>query len=90
MYDFRSGKLPIFTILKIKDMKNFTITIPDNKENIFVEMMKSISFVKKIEAANDISIFEEHQEIVRKRIQRMEEHPESCLNWEDIERKIKL
>ena len=30
-------------------MKNFTITIPDNKENIFIEMMKSISFVKKIE-----------------------------------------
>lgn len=29
-------------------MKNFTITIPDNKESIFVEMMKSISFVKKI------------------------------------------
>ena len=49
-------KLLIFTILKITDMKNFTITIPDNKENIFIEMMKSISFVKKIEAANDISI----------------------------------
>ena len=71
-------------------MKNFTITIPDNKENIFIEMMKSISFVKKIEAANDISISEEHQEIVRKRIHRMDEHPESCLSWEDIEHKIKL
>ena len=83
-------KLLIFTILKITDMKNFTITIPDNKENIFIEMMKSISFVKKIEAANDISISEEHQEIVRKRIHRMDEHPESCLSWEDIEHKIKL
>ena len=71
-------------------MKNFTITIPDNKENIFIEMMKSISFVKKIEAANDISISEEHQKIVHTRIQRMEDHPESCLSWEDIERKIKL
>ena len=30
-------------------MKNFTITIPDNKATIFIEMMKSISFVKKIE-----------------------------------------
>ena len=71
-------------------MKNFTITIPDNKENIFIEMMKSISFVKKIEAANDLNISKEHQEIVRKRIQRMEERPERCLSWEDIERKIKL
>ena len=71
-------------------MKNFTITIPDNKENIFIEIMKSISFVKKIEPTNDLIIPEEQQEIVRKRIQRMEEHPESCLNWEEIESKIKL
>lgn len=71
-------------------MKNFTITIPDNKENIFIEMMKSISFVKKIEAANEITISEEHQKIVRRRIKLMEKHPESCMNWEDIERKIKL
>lgn len=83
-------KLLIFTIQKFKIMKNFTITIPDNKENIFIEMMRSISFVKKIEAVNDISISEEHQKIVQIRIQHMEEHPESGLSWEDIERKIKL
>lgn len=71
-------------------MKNFTITIPDNKENIFIEMMKSISFVQNIQVSNDIDISEEHKEIVRKRIKRMEENPESCLSWEDIERKIKL
>ncbi len=71
-------------------MKNFTITIPDNKENIFIEMMKSISFVKKIEAANDISISEEQQKIVHTRTKRMKDHPESCLSWEDIESKIKL
>jgi len=71
-------------------MKSFTITIPDDKENIFVEMMKSISFVKTIESDSDIAVSEEHKEIVRKRIQRMEEFPESCLTWDDIERKIKL
>lgn len=71
-------------------MKSFTITIPDDKENIFVEMMKSISFVKTIESDSNIDISEEHKEIVLKRIQRMEEFPESCLSWDDIERKIKL
>jgi len=71
-------------------MKNFTITIPDNKENIFIEMMKSITFVKKIQATNDIDISKEHKEIVRSRIKRMEEIPGSYLNWEDIEQKIKL
>jgi len=71
-------------------MKNFTVTIPDNKENIFIEMMKSISFVQKIQASNDIDISEEQKEIIRNRIQRMEDNPESCLSWEDIERKVKL
>jgi len=71
-------------------MKSFTITIPDNKENIFIEMMKSITFVKKIQASTDIDIPEEHKEIVRSRIQQMQENPESCFSWEDIERKIKL
>jgi len=33
---------------------------------------------------------EEHKEIVRNRIQKMEENPESCLSWEDIDRRIKL
>lgn len=60
-------------------MKNFTITIPE-----------SISFVENIQASNDIDISEEHKETVRNRIKRMEENPESCLSWEDIERKIKL
>jgi len=71
-------------------MKRFTITIPDDKENIFVEMMKSISFVKTIEADSPGDIPEEQQEIVRRRIKQMEEYPDSCLSWEDIERKIKL
>ena len=71
-------------------MKSFTITIPDDKENIFVEMMKSISFVKTIEADSPGDILEEQQEIVRSRIKQMEECPESCLSWEDLERKIKL
>ena len=71
-------------------MKSYTITIPDDKENIFVEMMKSISFVKTIEADSPGDIPEEQQEIVRRRIKQMEEYPDSCLSWEDIERKIKL
>jgi len=71
-------------------MKNFTITIPDNKESIFVEMMKSLSFVKKIQAVNDIDSSEQHKEFIRARIQRMEENQESSLSWEELEDKIKL
>ena len=38
----------------------------------------------------DIDIPVEHQQIVMQRLQRMREHPESCLSWEDIENSINL
>jgi protein tyrosine/serine phosphatase len=38
----------------------------------------------------EIDIPESHKKIVRQRLKNMEENPESCLSWEDIERKIKL
>ena len=69
-------------------MKNFTITVPDNKENLFIEMMKSINFIENIQIASDKQIPNEHKEIVRNRMKRMKEHPESCLSWDDIENKI--
>ena len=71
-------------------MKSFTISVPDNKEDIFIEMMKSISFVKNIKEEISTDIKQEHRDIVRKRIQNLEEHPESLLQWEDIEHKIHL
>lgn len=71
-------------------MKQYTITIPDNKVSIFVEMMKSISFVKNIEEGYAMDIPEEHKTIVRERIKKYENSPESYLEWDDIENKIKL
>ena len=71
-------------------MKSFTISIPDNKEDLFIEMMKNISFVKNIKEESSSEIKQEHKDIVRMRIQRLNEHPESSLQWEDIERKIQL
>lgn len=71
-------------------MKSFTISIPDNKEDIFIEIMKSISFVKNIKVEISADISQEHKDIVRKRIKNLEEHPESCLEWEDIEKRIQL
>lgn len=61
-----------FTEAIFNVMKSFTISIPDNKEEISAD------------------IKQEHKDIVRKRIQIMEEYPESCLLWEDIEHKIQL
>lgn len=38
----------------------------------------------------EIFIPEGHKNMVRQRLKQMEINPESCLNWEDIERKIRL
>lgn len=71
-------------------MKQYTITIPDNAENSFIELMKSISYIKNIERSNFFDIPEEHKQIVRDRIAKYENAPESYLTWEDIENKMKL
>jgi len=39
---------------------------------------------------NEIDIPEAHKQEVRNRIKEMEDHPESCLSWEEIEAKIRL
>ena len=76
--------------IKIEMMKSFTITIPESIENIFIEMMKSLNFVEKIQEVPDFVIPEEQKEIVLSRLKKMEENSASCLTWEEIEQKIKL
>jgi uncharacterized protein YlbG (UPF0298 family) len=69
-------------------MKQFTIQIPDNKVDFFVELMKSISFVKSIKEDKIADIPEEHKSVVRERIQKYENSPKSYLEWEEIEEKL--
>ena len=67
-------------------MKTFSITIQDDKENIFIELMKSVSFVKKIEAVSDTNeIPQWHKAILD---QRLENKSEDYLNWEDVQKEI--
>jgi len=69
-------------------MKQYTITIPDEKENSFIDMMKSISYIKDIEENISMEISEKHKQVVRERIKK---HAlESYLDWKEIERNIKL
>ena len=67
--------------------------------NQLVEVVQQLSTKEKLQLGRilwdetkeeEIDIPEEHKQIVRQRLTRMEEQPESCLAWEDIERKIKL
>ena len=68
-------------------MKTFSITIQDDKEKIFVELLKSVSFIKKIEAVTDTNeIPHWHKAILD---QRLENKSEDYLNWEDVQKEIK-
>ena len=70
-------------------MKQIAVTIPDNKESLFIELMKSISFVKEIETIEDFEIPEEQKQIVRKRIKASETEPSRLLKWDEVKNKIK-
>ena len=83
-----NGGISKFVQINYLQMKSFTITIPDNKENIFIEMMKSINFVEKIQVAKEIEISEEHKRVVMDRLKAIEEYPENSISWKDIEQKI--
>jgi len=68
-------------------MTQFTISITDNKASLFLEFMKNLSFVKKIEKLDNFKslvIKEEHIDIVRERIKKSDKNPERLLDWEDV------
>jgi hypothetical protein len=69
-------------------MTQFTISIPDNKASIFLEFMKSISFIKQIEIVEDIP--ETHKKVVGQRIEKYKNKPDAYLKWEEIEKSLNL
>ncbi len=69
-------------------MKQIAVTIPDNKESHFIELMKNLSFVKKIEAIDSTDIPEWHKAIIDQRMENYKKNPKSYRNWEDVQKEI--
>jgi len=65
-------------------MAQFTISISDKSSNVFLELMKNLKFVKKVERIDDYSISEEHKKIVRNRISKSDKNPELLLDWDEV------
>lgn len=61
-------------------MKQVILNIPDSKYAFFMELVKSLGFVK----AADVTIPEEHKKIVKQRIAASEKHSERLLDWEEV------
>lgn len=69
-------------------MKQIAVTIPDNKESLFIELMKSLSFVKNVEAIESADIPEWHKAIIDQRMENYNKNPESYRDWEDVQKEI--
>lgn len=69
-------------------MKQFTITVSDDKVDFFVELMESITFVKEVKEEKGFEVPEEHKSLVRERIAKYENSPDSYLEWNEIEEKL--
>ncbi|HEY3369931.1 MAG TPA: addiction module protein [Prolixibacteraceae bacterium] len=69
-------------------MKQIAVTIPDNKEALFIELMKNLSFVKGIEKVENMEIPEWHKEIIDERMENYKKNPETYRNWEDVQKEI--
>lgn len=71
-------------------MKQYIISIPDNKASFFLELMKNISFVKSIKENFSDEISEEQISVVRERIDKYENNPESYKDLDDLDKKMNL
>lgn len=65
-------------------MQQFTISISEDNASRFLELMKSLNFVKKVERVDDYPIPEEHKEIVRKRMEKSNKNPDILLDWDNV------
>ena len=71
-------------------MKQFMITIPDQEESSFIKLMKSISYISRIEETTVLSIPEEHKQLVQERIEKYKNNPENYLTTDNLEDKLNL
>lgn len=68
-------------------MKHISIAVPDSKFKFFIELIRSLGFVK-IEEEQELYIPEAHKQLVRDRIKNSK--PEDFKNWDEIKNSFKL
>ena len=73
-------------------MKQIAVTIPDNKESLFRELMKSLSYVKDVHAIENSDIPEWHKAIIDERLAAYKANPSDVQDadqaLDDIEREL--
>jgi len=74
-------------------MKQIVLNIPDNEYSFILTLLKKFSFIEFITPnakQADYNISEEQKNVVRERIKKYEANTGDIIEWEDIEKKIKI
>lgn len=69
-------------------MKQFSIEVHDSKVGFFMELMKSLSFVKIKENTSKIELSAVQKAELDKRFIEYQQNPDSFEKWEDVSKKI--
>ncbi|HBE42624.1 MAG TPA: hypothetical protein DDW27_15755 [Bacteroidales bacterium] len=84
--------------LKAMNTQHIHLKVPLSVDQL-IDIVRQLSPKEKQKLSNvlweetreeEVLIPEDHKKIVKQRLKRMEESPETSLSWEDIERKVKL
>jgi hypothetical protein len=67
-------------------MVQYHISIPENKESIFIELMKSLNFVKKISKEEEVLLTDKQKAVLNKRLDNFE--PDNLHEWNDVKKEI--
>jgi hypothetical protein len=69
-------------------MKQIAVTIPDNKVNLFMDLMNNLSFVQKVEDMESLGIPDWHKKIIDKSLNKYKNSPEAFMDWEDVQNEL--
>ena len=69
-------------------MKQVILTIPDNKYQFFMELLKSFEYLTVEERALEIP--EEQKDIVRERMKASDADPSRLLDWDKAKHQLKF
>jgi hypothetical protein len=68
-------------------MKQITLSIPDDKVKFFMELIKSLNFIK-MEEPLESDIPEQHKIVLEERIQYTKKNLDTFLNWDEVKKEF--
>jgi len=71
-------------------MKQIAVTIPDNKERIFLDILRNLSFVEKFETIESSDIPDWHKAIIDQRVDELNQNPETLRSWDEVKMELDL